>query len=843
MRTTSLSLLAALLSLTAACAPGDSVLTVTVTADPGLAAIDTLTATVSDTAGRTGTAQAKVGATIPPDYQLSLRFDSGVRGTVHVVLQGSDGAGTTLANGSGDVEVEPSRNQTLTIKLTSVKLPPKDAKLAFTVQPMNGLTKTALPAIKVSVLGLDDVPITDTNIPITLALGNNPTSSPLVGTLTVAATQGVATFTDLSLDLVGTGYTLTATASGVASATSAPFDIQASGFIPASAGLSGGVINDIVLDKSHPQTLYAATRDNGVWKTTDAGATWKRAAIGLPARASVDRMAIDPTNSTIVWAACGEQGIYKTTDAGNSWTQSTATPVHAGAYAAIAVDPSHPLDVYAANLKSVLHTANGGTTWVSIATNATYGAGPRSIAIHPTTGDVWVAQFGDGLAKLPYGGSTFVAANGATNTIPGLHPYMKCIAFDPFDPVYMYASGDISGNTVFTSSDGGANWLPAAASPANAPVRLAGFVGAGGATRMYGAVPELGVVSNPTAKNKFDYPSTGTPGAVAVAVDPGTAGVVYTATPTGVMRTLDSFNFTNRSDTLYGIPVLDLAVDPSGSGKVYLGTRNGVYRSTDSAQTWGKPISPAPGGVDIWAVAVAYGDEKNVFVGTSNWTFHSADFGGNFSAVSYGPTVQVINSLAASRSMTGRFYAGATGGQAYTIQNGDSQWSPAGAGLPAGSNVIKLVVHPTLAQTVLAVTNDAGVYKTSDGGATWLAAGTGLGSTLVTGIAVDPTDGNKVYVTTRDHGVWRSNDAGTSFASASVGVPDHATAISLDPAHPATIYVATDQGVYQSLDGGTTWKSYSAGLGSVDITTLAVDASSVVFAGTWDNGVWRTGTQ
>src|SRR3989441_9498865 len=59
----------------------------------------------------------------------------------------------------------------------------------------------------------------------TLTAGTGPSGATLTGTTTVAAANGVATFYALSLDKSGTGYTLTATASGLSAATSAPFDV------------------------------------------------------------------------------------------------------------------------------------------------------------------------------------------------------------------------------------------------------------------------------------------------------------------------------------------------------------------------------------------------------------------------------------------------------------------------------------------------------------------------------------------------------------------------------------------------------------------------------------------
>ena len=60
---------------------------------------------------------------------------------------------------------------------------------------------------------------------MTIAIGANPGGATLGGTLTVNASNGVATFPDLTLDQVGTGYTLTAASTGLIGATSTAFNI------------------------------------------------------------------------------------------------------------------------------------------------------------------------------------------------------------------------------------------------------------------------------------------------------------------------------------------------------------------------------------------------------------------------------------------------------------------------------------------------------------------------------------------------------------------------------------------------------------------------------------------
>src|SRR5207245_11122613 len=62
---------------------------------------------------------------------------------------------------------------------------------------------------------------------VTAAIGANPGGGTLAGTASVAAVSGVATFSNVSINKAGSGYTLTAAATGLAGMTSTPFGASA----------------------------------------------------------------------------------------------------------------------------------------------------------------------------------------------------------------------------------------------------------------------------------------------------------------------------------------------------------------------------------------------------------------------------------------------------------------------------------------------------------------------------------------------------------------------------------------------------------------------------------------
>src|SRR5262245_18660208 len=129
----------------------------------------------------------------------------------------------------------------------------------------------------------------------------------------------------------------------------------------------------------HLYTVYAASRSGGLWKTTNAGTTWKNVSDGVGA-AAVGAVAIAPSNPDIVWMGTGEQanarssysgkGVFKSTDAGATWQFMGLPDSHH--IARIVVHPTNPDVVWIAAIghlfsknaeRGVFKTTDGGKTW------------------------------------------------------------------------------------------------------------------------------------------------------------------------------------------------------------------------------------------------------------------------------------------------------------------------------------------------------------------------------------------------------------------------------------------------------------------------------------------------
>jgi alpha-tubulin suppressor-like RCC1 family protein len=100
------------------------------------------------------------------------------------------------------------------------------AKLLFVAEPAGGASSTPFPIQPaVEVVDAGGNRITTEVRDVTISVGINPAAATLLGTATVTTVAGVATFADLILERGGTGYRLAATAPGLASDTTGPFDV------------------------------------------------------------------------------------------------------------------------------------------------------------------------------------------------------------------------------------------------------------------------------------------------------------------------------------------------------------------------------------------------------------------------------------------------------------------------------------------------------------------------------------------------------------------------------------------------------------------------------------------
>ena len=169
----------------------------------------------------------------------------------------------------------------------------------------------------------------------------------------------------------------------------------------------------------------------------------------------------------------------------------------------------------------------------------------------------------------------------------------------------------------------------------------------------------------------------------------------------------------------------------------------------------------------------------------------------------------------------------------------DTSWTSTGAQQPGTADrpVWSIAVSPAHAAVLLAATQGRGVLRSTDSGATWTSAISGIDSAWV--VRFDPLQPATAYAGTQTAGFYKSVDEGKTWIAQNQGL----TSMDVRSIAVASglVLAGTAQGVYSSIDGGASW--HSLGLESLDIAAVAIlpsATSSTVFAGA-DNGTAGSG--
>lgn len=167
-----------------------------------------------------------------------------------------------------------------------------------------------------------------------------------------------------------------------------------------------------------------------------------------------------------------------------------------------------------------------------------------------------------------------------------------------------------------------------------------------------------------------------------------------------------------------------------------------------------------------------------------------------------------------------------------------------GVGTPARAEVWALEVCSADADVLYAgfgIDGD-GVYRSEDGGASWVETALQNENAEVFGLAVDPDDCDTVYAGAWRDGVRKSDNGGRTWDASAKGPEDaFVYSVVVDPIEPDVLYAGTaERGVYRSDDAGATWRTWGLDTLTVPYLSVASDGQ-VVYAATWEDGVYRRG--
>ncbi len=168
----------------------------------------------------------------------------------------------------------------------------------------------------------------------------------------------------------------------------------------------------------------------------------------------------------------------------------------------------------------------------------------------------------------------------------------------------------------------------------------------------------------------------------------------------------------------------------------------------------------------------------------------------------------------------------------FKTTNGGDSWQAAGELREPYAYAVAVDPRPAYSQTVYVGLARYGMDVSVNGGATWTT--TVLTDAAILGIAV--TDNGSVYVATWGKGVYRVHDNTAQPLGDLSGAALSVFAVAIDPGSPAVLYAATDGGLYRSGDSGAHWNQVLTGR----VFSVMVDPSTSqrVYAGVNEGGVW-----
>ena len=676
----------------------------------------------------------------------------------------------------------------------------------------------------------------------------------------------------------------------------------------------GGRITRVAGVARDPLVFYAAAAQGGVWKSENGGHAWKPV-FDEQMTQSVGSLAVAPSDPNVIYVGSGEAnirgnvaigwGIFKSTDAGKTWKHVWKAR---GQIGTMIVHPSDPDIAYAAVLGSpfgpspergVYRTRDGGASWQRVlyrdadtgASDVAFDpANPRIVfaGLWQTRRTPWSLTSGgpgSGLHRSEDGGDTWKQLAGAG--LPEGEWGKVGVAVAPSDPNRVYALIEAAEGGLFRSDDAGAKWERINANrtlrqrawyystlvvdPKNADVLWFPQVPLlksidGGKTVAQVEGPHHGdhhdLWIDPSDPRRM---IDGNDGGIDMTVDGGktwwspdlplaqfynidvddrvpyhVGGTIQDmGTASGPSRALrESGTVLGDWDYVGGGEAGDFVYDRGAPGHVYAGEYGGyiTHYQEGTGQFRNVTIYPANpsghGAEDMryrfqWTAPIADSphDPKAIYHG-GNVLFRSTDRGATWSAIS---------------------------GDLTRNDRSKQQWSGGpitgdNTGVEFYGTIFSVAESPVQAGTIWTGSDDGLVHVTRDGGKTWANVTGKAWPEWGTVEAIEPSrrDAGTAYVVVDAHRlddfrpyVFRTRDYGRSWEKLVDGLPVdmHVLVVREDPADANHLYLGGERGAWYSRDAGAHWRALPLKLPAVAVVDMEVAHGDLVL-GTRGRSLW-----
>ncbi|GAA0211235.1 exo-alpha-sialidase [Saccharothrix mutabilis subsp. mutabilis] len=650
----------------------------------------------------------------------------------------------------------------------------------------------------------------------------------------------------------------------------------------------GGRISDIAVDPTRPDTVYVGAASGGVWKSTDGGTTfsysWRR---DLPQ--STGALAVSGNGTLYVGTGEGApgsasysfpgNGVYRSTDAGATWQHLGLDGTDR--IGRISIDPTNPNRIFVAaagklyqpgGTRGIYATTDGGTTWRQALAGANTTTGGIDVSISPSEPNyVYAAMWdhtrkpegrtyggvGTGAYRSSDGGQTWTRLGGGLPA-PDANNGRLGIAVAKSDPTRLYViSADTPGNFqgFWTSTNRGDTWTK---------------------------ITNTGSLSSSQSTFGWWFGR--------IFVDPAAAQHIWVPGVPMLESSNAGTSWTSNSSSFH-VDQHAVAVDPRVSGRVFIGNDGGVYRSTSNGSlngTWTKARNLS--NMQFYTVAVSQQDPTRISGGLQDngsvrsWAGWGQIYGGDGLANLIDPTnhnkvYACAQNGACVRSTDGGNTTSSFGSTTSTrrgwltpvvldpnnpaiVYYGGNRLNRSTNSAQTFSVISNDLTHGTWAtisaigvaksdgRVVYAGTEDGRMWVTRDTGTTWREITAGLPTRFITRVTVDPTDANLAYVTVSGYRngsdlahVFRTSDGGTTWTDISGNLPDApVNEIVQDPLNRSILYVGSDVGAFVSTNGGGNWSPLGTDLPIVPVTDIAPSVASgqtVLTAATYGLGIYQ----
>jgi hypothetical protein len=616
-----------------------------------------------------------------------------------------------------------------------------------------------------------------------------------------------------------------------------------------------GRVSAVVVDPRNPAHVLVGAANGGVWESYNRGQSWAPRT-DYAATLAVGALAFDPSNPSTVYCGTGEgdwwswlgAGILRSTNSGTTWSSLCTTPFVGQGFYDLEVDAADGDHLLAGATNGLYVSTDGGVTWVRRRTARTWSL---SIAPGGGSGAEILAACSDGLWQSTDGGTTWnaVALPGAPGSFNRL-----AVAIAPSNPGVAYAWG-ARGATAYLWRRVAGTWAsvgtPPGASTGQAWYDWFVAVAPDRDTQVYCGAIEVhrGDLSGTTwtwrrITNKGSSGDSIHPDQHAIAFEPGRPDTIYIGNDGGLYRSPDRGITWQHCNNGLVISEFEYIAQNCGSSRWLIGGTqdNGTERWTGS-QIW-THVADGDGGDcgvnrtnpnTVFHTYYGMSPERSNNTGNwGSWTWIAPPVPSGEGSLFYPPF---------ECSATDGDTVALGGDALYVSRNNGAAWTRLAFPVTARASAMYI---PN-ANAVYVGTTAGRIFRTRWNGSVWTGL-TALTSprpnAYVSDLYVAPNNVNRMWVTYRTVGggrVYRSDDGGSSWIDRTAGLPGlPINAVEVDPGNSSRIWVAADLGVYQSVDSGASWTDFSNGLPNAYVGDLLFQPHArVLRAGTRNRGVWE----